>query len=195
MTLSPLISRIAAWSLLAAFCWAVGGFLVVPLLDQIREDRERISHSQMLLNRYRQLEANLPIIQARLRELRGKVGSEKDFLLPAASALMAAELQNATRKAVSAAGAVLRSSRTLAPTSEKSFERVGIELDITASTSALAALLHAVAMAQPIVLIERMLVQVPESGVASKTTDGQVALTASLRLVSYARPVTIGAKP
>jgi len=97
MTLSPLASRIIAWGLLANLCWALGAFLVVPLLNQINSDRETIASSRQLLARSRRLEAELPIIRAQLDELRGKTDGNRYFFASASPALAAAEMQNAIR--------------------------------------------------------------------------------------------------
>jgi general secretion pathway protein M len=194
MTLSPLASRIIAWGLLANLCWAFGAFLVVPLLNQIKSDRETITSSRQLLARYRRLEAELPIIRAQLDELRGKTDSNRYFFASASPALAAAEMQNAIRGLVSGSGANLRSSKSIQPTMEKGFDRVGIDLELTASTTELVKLLRTIAGAEPIVLVERLFAQVPETGAASAAADAQPAVAVTLRLVSYSRHVQIGAK-
>ena len=194
MTLSPLTSRIVAWGLLANLCWVTGRFLVFPLLAQISEDRESINRSQQLLARYRQLEATLPGIQGQLAELRGRNANNKYFLTSSSPALVAAELQDAVQKLVSGSRATLRGSRTLSPTVEKGFDRFGVDFEITASNSILTALLRSIAMAEPVLLIERMLVQVPENGTTPATSDGQPSMAVTFRLVAYGRPAAPGTK-
>jgi len=194
MTLSPLTSRIVAWGLLANVCWMIGRLLVLPLLIQVGDDREAITRSQQLLARYRQLEASLPSTQAQLAELRGRAGSNRYLLTSSSSSQMAAEMQNAVQRLISDGGATLRSSRTVAPSVEKGFDRLGVDLEITASNASLATLLRAVALAEPVILVERMLVQVPENGTTPITSDGQPSLAITLRLVSYGRSASTGTK-
>jgi hypothetical protein len=194
MTLSPLASRIIAWGLLANFCWSAAMFVVRPLLTQINEDREAIVRSRQLLARYRQVEADLTNTQARLAELRGKARNDKYFFISSSAALTAAEMQTVVQRLVSGSGASLRSSRTVAAATEKGFERLAVDLELTASNSVLMVLSRAIALAEPLLLVDRMLMQVPENGIATAGADGQPTVAVTLRLVSYGRPATIGAK-
>ena len=67
-----------------------------------------------------------------------------------------------------------------------------VELDLIASAAALTALLHTVETAEPSILVDRLAVQVPETGAGAKTVDGQALLNINLRLFSYARPAMLG---
>ena len=187
MTLSPLTGRIVAWGILANLCWATGLFIVRPLLSQVASDRETIASSRELLARYRHLEAEMPGIRAQIEELRGTTKSSRYFFVSASSALAAAEMQNTTRAMVLRSGAVLRGSKSLQASVEQGFDRVGIDLEVAASTAELVALLRAIADAEPIILVERLFAQVPETGVISAAVDGQPAIGVTLRLVSYAK--------
>jgi general secretion pathway protein M len=194
MTLSPLASRIIAWGLLANLCWVLGAFVVIPLLNQVGSDRETIASSQELLARYRRLEADLPVIRSQVAELRESTQNNRYFFVSASSAVAAAEMQNAMRGLVASSGAVLRSSKSLAASVEQGFDRVGIDLEVMASTPQIVGLLRAITAAEPIVLVDRLFMQVPETGVASAASDEQPAIAVTLRLVSYARRPQIGSK-
>jgi hypothetical protein len=188
--LSPSLSRLAALTLLVLLCWVVGTVMVEPLLELVARDRESAARSRMLLARYGQLEASVPALQRQLEAFRDSA-SAKAFLPDAASGLRVAEMQGATQKMASAAGVTLRSSRTLPQTVEEGFNALGVELDLVASTGALAGLLHAIETAEPMILVDRLAVQVPENGAGAKTADGQPQLNVSLRLVSYARAAAV----
>ena len=194
MTLSPLAGRLIAWGLLANLCWAVGAFAAAPLLRQAAGDREIIASSNELLARYHRLETSLPAIQAQLDELQGRSDTGRYFFASASPALAAAEMQNSLRGLASGSGALLRNSKSLQAAVEKGFDRIGLDVDLTASPGELSKLLRAIAGAEPIVVVERLFAQVPETGATSTATDGQPALTVSLRLVSYARRTQGGAK-
>jgi len=193
VSLSPPVSRLAALALLAFVCWGVGT-LLAALLDSVERDRESAARSRMLLARYSQLEANVPALQRQLAAFRDSA-SAKAFVADAASGLRVAEMQGAAQKMASAAGAALRSSRTLPQTVEEGFNSLGIELELVASSSVLVRLLHAVETAEPMILVDRLAVQVPENGAGAKTADGQPQLNVSLRLVSYARSAAVRGGP
>jgi general secretion pathway protein M len=187
MTLSPLAARIMAWGLLANVCWALTAFVAFPLVGQISRDKDAISTSRDLLARYQRLQIDIPAIQAELQQLRTKKESSRYFLSSASPALAAAELQNTLRELVSKSGATMRSSKSARTTVENGFDSIGLELELTASTPELVALLRAIARAEPVILIERLLAQVPESGMPALASDRQPAISVSLRLVSYGR--------
>jgi general secretion pathway protein M len=187
MTLSPLAARIIAWGLLANICWALTAFVAFPLVGQISRDKDAISTSRDLLARYQRLQTDMPAIQAELQQLKTKKESSRYFLSLASPALAAAELQNTLRELVSKSGATMKSSKSVRTTVESGFQSIGIELELTASTPELVALLRAIARAEPVILIERLLAQVPESGTPALALDGQPAVSVSLRLVSYGR--------
>ncbi|MDH2352291.1 type II secretion system protein GspM [Bradyrhizobium sp. SSUT112] len=187
MTLSPLAGRLIAWGVLANLCWVVCAFGAAPLLRQMAGDRETIASSNELLARYRRLEASLPAVQAQLDQLQGMSDTAKYFFASASPALAAAEMQNSLRGLVTGSGALLRNSKSLQAAVEKGFDRIGLDVDLTASAAELSKLLRALAGAEPIVVVERLFAQVPETGATSTAADGQPALSVNLRLVSYAR--------
>jgi hypothetical protein len=186
MMLTRPVGRLAAVALLFALCWNLATLVLVPLVRWIAQEREQAATTWSLLARYRQLETTLPALRQQRDALSASAGG-KAFLQSRSPALMTSEMQSTAQKLASSAGVTLRSSRTLPLTSEESFNRVGVELDITASTAALAALLHSVEAAEPAIFVDRLAVQVPESGVGAKSTDGQPLLSISLRLNSYAQ--------
>jgi hypothetical protein len=187
MRLSPQLSRVAALTILLMLCWGVGTLVIAPLLDQIVHDREVIARARMTIARYRELEARLPALQRQIALLRTSP-TAKSYLADAPPGVQAAEMQATAQKLVSSAGATLRSSRTVPSTTENGFSRLEVELDLTASASALAGLLHAIETAEPAIVVDRVAVQVPESGAGAKAADGQPLLAVTLYLVSYARP-------
>jgi|GEM_PF-4306281 len=189
MMLSPPVSRLAAVSLLFATGWFVVSFVAMPLINQVHADRESIAHSRLLLARYKQLEDGLPAVQKALEEL-NSTSNDQALLATAPPAVMTASLQQTTQGLVAGAGATLRSSRSLPPTMENGFHRIGVQLDVAASTMALTSLLHSIAAAEPVILVEHMVVEVPENETAAKAPDRQPSLGVSLRLASYARPST-----
>jgi len=167
--------------------------LAAPLLELIASDRESAARSRMLLARYSRLEAGVPALQHRLEAFRDSAIARA--FLPDAAGLRFAEMQGSAQKMASAAGATLRSSRTLPQTVEEGFTSLGVELDLIASTAGLVALLHAIETAEPMILVDRLAIQVPENGAGAKTADGQPQLNVSLRLISYARSAAARGSP
>jgi hypothetical protein len=176
-----------ALALLFAFCWITVNAVVVPSIQWIAHEREEATSAVSLLARYRQLEASLPALEEQLDRLKASNDS-KAFLQGKPPALMTAEMQSIAQRLVSTAGVTLRSSRTLPVTSEEGFDRASVELDMTASIAALTMLLHSVEASEPVLLVDRLVVRVPESGAVTNAAEGQPLLSVNVRLNSYALP-------
>jgi general secretion pathway protein M len=194
VSLSPLASRLIAWGLLTNLCWALIAFVALPLRNQIRADRETIAESRELLARYRRLERELPLVQAQLDQVTREADADRYFFAANSPALASAEMQNVLHVFVDNSGATLRGSRSLQPTTEAGFDRIGFDLDVIASAQQLSALLRAIAEAEPSVLVERMTAQVAESGAGSAAADGQPSISVALRLVSYVKHDPVAGK-
>ena len=188
MTLSRPVRRLAALTILIVLPWTIWTGLAAPLLEAIARDRESIAQSQRVIARYGQLADATPELQRRLSALQS-AADDRAFLLETTSASLAAEMQAAAQSLTASAGAVLRSSRTLPREVDHGFGKIGVDLELAATTAALTTLLHAIGVAQPAIRIERMAVRIAENGVAPKAADGQPLLGVSLRLISYSRPL------
>ncbi len=100
--------------------------------------------------------------------------------------LLSARLQQMTEAAAGRAGASVGSSRTMPPAGEQGFTRVGLELDLDATLPALVTMLREIESARPAIFVDRLDMQVPESGSRSQAADGQDKLAVKLLLSVYA---------
>ena len=133
--MSPPVNRVAALALLFAICWASVAMLLDPLARAVYEEHEEAENASIRLARYQYLRAGLPDLKKRRDELKAAV-SGKAFIQSKSPALMTADAQSNAQKIAFAAGATIRSSRTLPVVPEDGYDRVGIELEIAASTVA-----------------------------------------------------------
>ncbi len=187
MTLSPLVSRIAALALLLLVSWLIWTVFAAPLIGGLAEDRQSIARSEQLLARYDQVEAMVPELQQRLKTLRADQAGMDAFIQGANPALMTAKLQASAQQITAAADVQLRSSRTLPLAAEGNFSRLGLELELTASAGGLQHLLYDLESAKPMIFVDRLSISVPEGGTTAKAPDGQSALNISIRVLSYAQ--------
>jgi hypothetical protein len=137
VSISPLIERFAALLLLAGAIVLVWVVAVGPALDGIAADRAAIDRSNRLLARYREAEAELPLLERQLSELQSAKPAAAAFLEGSSMAMLTARLQSDVQRIITASGLVLRSSRTLPPHEEQGISSVGMQFELGTTASGL----------------------------------------------------------
>jgi hypothetical protein len=160
--------------------------LVRSLMDLVAADRARIAaaHAQGdTATDFGRLRAVQNRQQVRLRGFVQEMAWSLDHASPE---LLSAQLQRMIETAAARDGASVTSSRTVTVQTENTLSRIGLDLDILSSLPALQSLLHDVQAARPAILIDRLTVQLPESGSITTGADGRDQFGVALRLSIYA---------
>lgn len=193
MRLSPFTTRLAAIAVLFLLPWLAWSLAASPMLEGLSQDRLAIAQSWLFLARYRDLAEAVPLLE-RQRDALRDAGALRLFQTEATPSMRAAAMQSAVQRFIASAGVLLHSSRTLAVTNEGGHERTGLDLDLAATMSALTRLLHAFAVAEPAILVDKLTIRVPENGAAALGSDGQIQVSVLLRLASFSRPSPAAAR-
>jgi hypothetical protein len=177
-------SRIAALALALLLAWPV---LVLAqfLGGQVALDRARIARAEAVLDKDSALGRRMAVDSRATARAQAFVHSLAWTLDRSSPELLSAQLQRLVESMAARDSAVVASFRTVAPTTEQGLARVGLELDIEASLPALQKLLHDMEASRPGIFVDRLSVQVPESGSLSQGSDGQDRLSVALRLAVY----------
>jgi hypothetical protein len=189
MSVSPVMQRLAAVTLLLALLGLAWSTILGPIIDGIATDRESIDGSRQLLARYDRLAAELPTFEKQLAEIRASE-TAKGFLEGTGAAMLAAKLQGDVQRIAAGAGVALRSSQTLAPQESQDppgFTRIGLKLELGAPAAGLQRLLHGIETATPALFVDKLSVRVPESGATETDADGQPVMTIRVELSGIAR--------
>lgn len=133
------------------------------------------------------LKMSVPAMQASLRKYRAGGIAREIYLAGHDPTLLAAELQRRASGIIEECGVTLISSRTSPIEREQGTERIGLDLDVAATSSALQSLLYRLETATPLLTVARLHIEVPQGGGATSTSDPQPNLSVHLHVVAYAQ--------
>jgi hypothetical protein len=166
----------------------VWSLIVSPIASSLSSDRQRLSFSQLRLQRYREIIKSEPSLRARLARLKAADSGPARFFQGSDTTLLSTELQQSVQGIIAAAGTEVGSSQSVAVRQEEGFFRLGLQLTLTTSAAGLYRVLYGLETASPMLFIDRLTVTVPESGVPYSTvSDGQPGLNVALELAAYAQ--------
>jgi general secretion pathway protein M len=192
---TPLINRLFAIAILVVLLLVIWTLVVSPIVSSLSDDRQRLSFAEARLKRYTDLIQGQPSMRARLAQLRAVESKQAGFFQGNNTTLLSAEFQQSVQRIITAAGAEVGSSQTVAARQQEGFSRLGLQLTLTTSAAGLYKVLYGLENASPMIVIERLTIAVPESGVSYSTIDGQPGLGISLELAAYANPAASGHGP
>jgi hypothetical protein len=180
------VRRAAALILPILSAWLIWVVLIAPPLDQIASDREDMSQRRRALHRYERLTREIPMMKRHIADMHD--ASDDGAYLPLSSpALMSTQLQDRVNALVSSTGALVRTNRTLPAVIEGGFERVSVELALAADATDLRDLLRALSSARPVIVVERLAAQTPETD-QPRDSDVRPTFETVLTLASFAKP-------
>ena len=186
-----LLSRTLAIVLLAVAL--IGGYrlIVAPLLTSYQEGERDIEEARTLLQRYRALAEQRPLLAERLAEQQERAAAAAGYLEGPSDALAAAQLQDRVKSVVEAAGGELRSTQILpaqALEGDLGFRRTTIRVQIAVSTEGLATTLYELETGQPYLLIDDVTVRQERVRRRRRSEpDREPVLDVSLELFGYLR--------
>jgi len=189
MTISPLISRLAALTILGVAVLLLWNLFAVPLANRLVADRQRLAVARMQMTRYAELTQALPAMRAELAHLKEGSAEQAMFFHGSNPTLLSAEFQQALQRIVASTGADVGSSQTMPAHQEGGLMRLGLQLTLSTDAAGLQHLLYAIETASPVIVVDRLAVRVPESGIAmASAPDGQPGMGIALDLAAYAKP-------
>lgn len=153
---SPRDRRIVALLLLAAAIAVPYVLIVQPIVAKHREYRDAIAQDQDQLQRYRQIAANRPHLQARREQLLQDPISQGAYLSGESEALVAANLQNRIKTIIEANGGSLASTQILQSGDEDGFRLVTVRVRMTADNDAASRTFYALEADPPYLFIDNI---------------------------------------
>jgi general secretion pathway protein M len=152
--ISPLVSRFAALSLLAAAILAVQLFIASPLLSRNQAADEAIAEAAEMATRLEQVAAARGQLEAQLAALSQRQTGRSYYLRERTDALAGASLQRRVKATIDANGGRIRSIQALPGEERGGLQRVGIRVQLMADIDALYKILHRLEVEPPFLFIE-----------------------------------------
>jgi general secretion pathway protein M len=145
-----------ALGLLLAAVAAVYFVVVAPLLGIYAERRALVEDRQMLLPRLHAAADELPVLQARVEQLRASAGTRKITLEGASDAIAAANLQSRIEELAASVGATIGSTESLPAEARSGYRRIGLRYVLSGSYETLVKFLAKLETATPPLVIDNL---------------------------------------
>lgn len=159
MTVSPLVSRLAAVALLVAllaFGWLVA---VEPVVAELRDARARIEQARELLGRYEAINAGRADLEAELTRWREEVLPESGLFPADDPAVVAAELQSSVSGIVKRNQGDLLSIQILRGQQEGPLQTAPVRVQFSAELEAVMDIVYDLESARPYLFIDNLQVR------------------------------------
>ena len=148
--------RLLALGLLFIMLGGVYFVVVSPLLDLYAERAGVLENRRMLLPRLRAAADELPVLSARVEQLRAAAGTRKITLEGATDALAAAALQSRIEEFASSAGATIGSTESLPAEARSGYRRIGLRYVLSGPYEALVKFFAKLETAAPPLVIDNL---------------------------------------
>ncbi len=184
---NSLVSRLAAAALLVLLLLAGYQAMVRPLVALYQDNRETITRSEDLLQRYLQLAAEREGLNEHLAALERDPDRLAHYVDESSDTLAAAAIQDRVAEVIAAAGGEVKSLQILpadAVDGQPEVRRIGLKLWFAAPIDGLAAALHQLESPKPSLFIEDLVVTAPNGGLGANQA-GQLDIR--LAVFGYAR--------
>ncbi|MGH1481823.1 MAG: type II secretion system protein GspM [Geminicoccales bacterium] len=192
MMLRPgsLIAKMAAVAILVILLLASYQLIIQPLIGLYQTNRDKITRSYELLQRYQALADERPVLIERLASLDDDQEAFAGYLEGPSDALAAAQLQNLATDIIEATKGDIKSSQTLPVVvieADPTVRRPGVKLRFETSIDGLAAALYDLETVEPHLFIDQMIVTSGRARRAHPETDEDTKLDVRLDLFGYVR--------
>ena len=175
MTVSPLVSRLAAVALLVAllaFGWLVA---VEPVMAELRDTRAQIEQARDLLARYEAINAGRAGLEAELTRWREQVLPESGLFPADDPAVVAAELQSSVSGIVKRNQGDLLSIQILRGQAEGPLQTAPVRVQFSAELEAVMDILYDLESARPYLFIDNLQVRTGRVARRVRTVRGRGA--------------------
>ena len=174
--------QLLALSLLLAALGGVYLLVASPLLGLYAERAAVLETRRMLLPRLRAAAEELPILRARVEQLRVAAGTRKITLEGASDPIAAATLQSRIEELAASAGATIGSTESLPAEARSGYRRIGLRYVLSGSYETLVKFLAKLEAATPPLVIDNLHIH----GVLRRPgTPANAGLDAGLDVYAY----------
>ena len=174
--------QLLALSLLLAALGGVYLLVASPLLGLYAERATVLENRRMLLPRLRAAAEELPILRARVEQLRVAAGTRKITLEGASDPIAAATLQSRIEELAASAGATIGSTESLPAEARSGYRRIGLRYVLSGSYETLVKFLAKLEAATPPLVIDNLHIH----GVLRRPgTPANAGLDAGLDVYAY----------
>jgi len=148
--------QLLALGLLLAALAAVYFLVVAPLLGLYADRSTLVEDRRMLLPRLRATADELPVLRARVEQLRASAGTHKITLEGASDAVAAANLQSRIEELAASVGSTIGSTESLPAEARSGYRRIGLRYVLSGPYETLVKFLAKLESATPPLVIDNL---------------------------------------
>ena len=189
-SLSPVMRRVVAVTLLIVAALAVYNFLVGPLLESYAGNRRIIDQMLRAEAAYESVGRDAPAVEKQLESLRQQGKAAAGYLTGANETLVAAELQDRLKAAVAHTGGQLKSTQVVTTAENTKSRRVVVRGQISVSLASLQRVLYEIESGTPYLFVENLDIHPVSNPRAGSNADGDGLLEVRLDVYGYMRGTT-----
>lgn len=165
--------------------------LLQPVIAKHEFYHENIASMQQRLERYNQMIASRPALEARLKQLQRKQATNAYYLEQQSAPLAATDLRRQVKAVAESSGGVLTSTQSLPVVENGLFPKVGIRVRMTGDTEILQKVLYDLEASRPLLFVDDLQVHSRQIRRRSqhdrRTIIEETQLTISFDLYGYMR--------
>ncbi|MEE9345027.1 MAG: type II secretion system protein GspM [Methylococcales bacterium] len=161
--------------------------IIWPIVDQSRQNKQKIESLSMRLQRYKQVAARKQQVVEKLDSSKARLNKNNQFFKSKSYALASADLQQLVKDAIKQAGGLVTSTQVIPETNEGQFDRVAIRVQLSASITALKEILYKVESSRPMLIVDNLRIR-SSKGVYDRKLRRRVetdVLTITLEVFGY----------
>ncbi len=161
--------------------------IIWPIVDQSRQNKQKIESLSMRLQRYKQVAAGKQQVVEKLDSSKARLDKNNQFFKSKSYALASADLQQLVKDAIKQSGGLVTSTQVIPETNEGQFDRVAIRIQLSASITALKEILYKVESSRPMLIVDNLRIR-SSKGVYDRKLRKRVetdVLTITLEVFGY----------
>jgi len=187
LAMSQPLRRSLAVALVVAAVIVIAAGIVLPTIERYQALESGIADSETALQRFTQVAARLPALEAERASLRAALAAQDGFLKATSDTLIAAEMQARIKTVVDRAGGQLKSTQILPAREESGFRRITARVEVMGDADALERLWYEMESGIPFLFIDSFDVQARQVPRQDRTAPPVTTLDARFDVTAYAR--------
>ena len=185
--ISPPLRRALAVALLAVVALVIVAGIVLPTVYRYQALEGSIADNEAALQRFAQVAARLPRLEAERAQLKEALAAQDGFLKATSDTLIAAELQTRIKSVADRAGVQLRSTQIVPARDENGFRRITARVEIMGNADALERVWYQMESGVPFLFIDTFDVEARQVPRRDRSQPPMTTLDVRFEVTAYAR--------
>lgn len=187
LAISQPLRRALAVALVVAVASLIAAGIVLPTVARYQALESGIAESETALQRFTQVAARLPRLEAERAQLKQALAAQDGFLKATSDTLIAAEMQARIKTVVDRGGGQLKSTQILPARVESGFRRITARVEVVGDAAALEHVWYEMESGIPFLFIDSFDLQSRQLPRRDRALPPLTTIDARFEVTAYAR--------